>query len=99
MSPSFFLKILCYTWRPFTIKLVSLTIICAERCLILILIDYLIGDYEMYFSLVENYATECMDREFLCFSALHLCSVLYVLRGGPCPHVTSNCRNTNITVD
>ena len=33
---SFLFNILCYTWRPFTIKLVSPAIICAGRCLILI---------------------------------------------------------------
>ena len=35
MSPSFLVKILCYTWRPFTITLASSAIICAGLCLIL----------------------------------------------------------------
>ena len=35
MSPSFLVKILCYTWWPFTITLASSAIICAGRCLIL----------------------------------------------------------------
>ena len=29
MSPSFLVKIVCYTWRPFTITLASSAIICA----------------------------------------------------------------------
>ena len=33
MSPSFLGKILCYTWRPFTIKLASSAIVCAGLCL------------------------------------------------------------------
>ena len=35
LSPSFLVKIVCYTWRPFTITLASSAIICAGRCLIL----------------------------------------------------------------
>ena len=29
MSPSFLVKILCYTWRPFTITLTSSAIMCS----------------------------------------------------------------------
>ena len=35
MSPTFLVKIVCYTWRPFTITLASSAIICAGHCLIL----------------------------------------------------------------
>ena len=35
MSPSFLIKILRYTWRPFAVSLASSAFICAARCLIL----------------------------------------------------------------
>ena len=35
MSPSFLVKILCYAWRPFTVKLASSAIVCAGHCLVL----------------------------------------------------------------
>ena len=35
MSPSFLVKTICYTWRPFIIKQASSAIVCAVCCLIL----------------------------------------------------------------
>ena len=64
MSPSFLVKILCYTWRPFTITLASSAIIYAGRCLILKWLYYskervdILNNVE---HVIEN--TACLSKE------------------------------------
>ena len=53
MSPSFLVKILCYTWRPFT--LVSSTFICAGHYLILKWLSHLVEWID-----VEHVITWCL---------------------------------------